>query len=261
MKYFLYQRVFIFKFYFISQDEALVCEKCGKVMGTRSSLNSHLMKQHNNDGNHFNAPKRRHFLDLETKAKVIIELENGTSYYDVCKKYNVIESTVRSFRLNKEAIFKQLEEDKGRKIEFGVKKTLKKVQRPLVEEALFAWLVHQRRAGFYVDYSLVIKTARLINEKFHGTSDKFKASKGYVARFKSRFGLQSLNFNIEELPYVIDSSCMISDSLRQKMEELSLTEDDILNCVDVVGNQAKLKKTYLKNKKRILLKMKRMNNC
>jgi len=247
----------IFNPILISQKEALVCDVCGKLLGSRNALYSHLMRHQKNAGKDVITEKGRIFTDLATKARIIIELENGSSYYDVCKKYNVIENTVRTFRLSKEAIFKELEECKERNIEGGVKKTLKRGRKPLVEEALFAWLVHQRRAKLYVDYSHLIKAACWINEKLHG--DEWKGSKGFVAKFKSRAGILNLNFNIEDLSFVNESSCLISDSLRQRMDELELTDEDIMNCIDIVGNQMTLRKSFLKHKKRIQLKMKRLN--
>ncbi|XP_062712187.1 jerky protein homolog-like [Aedes albopictus] len=138
--------------------------------------------------------KRKHTtLSLVDKLKIAEEAEAGvTSRKQIAKKWGVGESSVGRFLQNKAAI--QLAVEKHREHGLKHRKTLKEQHYPLMEEALFIWILQQREANIIVPADILRAKGESLFREFqkHGCycDQSFLASKGWAQRFKERQGLR-----------------------------------------------------------------------
>ncbi|XP_065083210.1 tigger transposable element-derived protein 2-like [Ochlerotatus camptorhynchus] len=138
--------------------------------------------------------KRKHTtLSLTDKLKMIEEaVSGGMSHEQIGMKYGVGKSSFSRFIKNKTAI--QIAVEKYR--EYGAEKrsTLKEQHFPLMEEALFIWILQQREVNIIVPVDIMRTKADSLFKAFQEhdcyTESTFLASNGWARRFKERFGLR-----------------------------------------------------------------------
>nr|XP_029732840.1 jerky protein homolog-like [Aedes albopictus] len=139
--------------------------------------------------------KRKHVtLTLAQKLDVIREAESSElSHEQIAKKYGIGSSSVGRFLKHKEAIKSKIETYR----EYGVeeRRTLKVQSFPLLEQALFVWILQQRNANVIVSAEVLKAKAQqlLVNFQQHGCYEgcHFLASNGWARRFRHRFGLRT----------------------------------------------------------------------
>nr|XP_029718308.1 jerky protein homolog-like [Aedes albopictus] len=76
------------------------------------------------------------------------------------------------------------------------RRTLKEQTFPLLEEALYVWILQQRQSNILLTVDIVKTKAdllfKMLQERGHYVVHKFSASDGWMHRFKQRFGLRLL---------------------------------------------------------------------
>ncbi|CAB3222547.1 unnamed protein product [Arctia plantaginis] len=89
------------------------------------------------------APPRKHStLTIKDKLRIIEMLDKGDSYPVIARKFGIGRSTVGDIKKNKDKLLKFVSlTERGP----GVRKTLKKSENPVLEDALFTWFLQQRR--------------------------------------------------------------------------------------------------------------------
>ncbi|XP_065085337.1 tigger transposable element-derived protein 2-like [Ochlerotatus camptorhynchus] len=137
--------------------------------------------------------KRKHTtLLLADKLKIIEEaVSGGMSHEQIGMKYRVGKSSVSRFIKNKTAI--QIAVEKYREYGAEKRRTLKEQHFPLMEEALFIWILQQREVNIIVPADIMRAKADSLFKAFQEhdcyTENTFLASNGWARRFKERFSL------------------------------------------------------------------------
>ncbi|KFD66309.1 hypothetical protein M514_21596 [Trichuris suis] len=131
--------------------------------------------------------KKRTCLSLREKVDVLEALERGKSGVSLSQKYGVNASVISRMKRQKDAILSHARKTK----EAGCsnRKMLRTSKFEEMEEALYVWFLQNRTAGNPVSGpSLCEKTlffsARFANDKH------FKASQGWLEKFKKRHGIR-----------------------------------------------------------------------
>lgn len=167
--------------------------------------------------------RRRIVLSLEKKRDIIEKMEAGWSIPSLAQTYDVPNNTLYDLRKNKERIM-QYQLDFGKKTTKNVpRKVISKPRFASVDEATLTWFKQQRAAGVLVRGTEVLNAA----EKFaqlQGVKD-FKASEGWLFRFKRRHGLSNRKAHGEALD--CDESGL--EDFRQKFSDLISKEGLLLS--------------------------------
>lgn len=110
----------------------------------------------------------------------------------------------------------------------GRKKTLRQGEFPKMETELYSWFLMQRERHATVTSHILREKAIQIYEKHYGDS-KFAASRGWVNKFKKRYGIRHLKVSGEKLssdPTVVKP---FLQQLSEKIRELNLQPNQIYN--------------------------------
>ena len=136
-------------------------------------------------------------LSLEKKREIIEKMEAGCTISSLAHTYDVPTNTLYDLRKNKERI-KQYQCHFGKKTSKNVpRKVVSKPRFASVDEATLTWLKQQRDAGVLVRGTEVLNAAKKFAQ-LQGVED-FKASDGWLFRFKRRHGLSNRKVHGEAL--------------------------------------------------------------
>ncbi|XP_055632936.1 tigger transposable element-derived protein 1-like [Toxorhynchites rutilus septentrionalis] len=179
-----------------------------------------------------NRKRRSNFLTLVEKVRIIEDFEAGGGTHDFLgKKYGVGSSTVTRIIQKKEAIREAVDKFK----EYGVnnRKTLKEQTFPLLEEALYIWILQQRQSNILLTVDILKAKAELLFKMFqdrglyavHG----FSASDGWMHRFKQRFGLRVKAVTGEKASMNVEAYLNFKKVLQKKIQEMQLSLSQVFN--------------------------------
>lgn len=136
------------------------------------------------------APKRRRsVLTLQQKLEVIERIKKGEKVSKLAVEYGVGKATVSDIKRQEDkitAFMLKMNLDSTQK-----RKTMRKPQDERVEKALYMWLTRERKKGNQVSGPLLMEKAKAFHKQLYGEdNDKFKASTGWLHRFKLRNGIR-----------------------------------------------------------------------
>ncbi|XP_062541142.1 jerky protein homolog-like [Armigeres subalbatus] len=149
----------------------------------------------------------------------------------IAVKYNVGRSSVGRFLQNKNAIRMAVEKYR----EYGLKKrrTLKEQHFPLMEEALFIWILQQREANIVVPADIMRTKADSLFREFqkHGcySDNTFLASNGWSRRFKERHGLRMVTAAGEKASADLEAYGKFKTVLMQKILDMGINRSQLFN--------------------------------
>lgn len=128
-------------------------------------------------------------LTLKQKLEVIEKLESGVSVARLCEQYGIKKQTVSDIKKNKEKIKEfMLKCDGGVSLP---RKHMKPAREAVVEEAVLKWYTKRRSCGAPVR-GTELKSAAM--ELANSMNIPFKASDGWLWRFRKRHGIVSSRF-------------------------------------------------------------------
>lgn len=177
--------------------------------------------------------KRKHVtLTLAQKLDVIREAESSElSHEQIAKKYGIGSSSVGRFLKHKEAIKSKIETYR----EYGVeeRRTLKVQSFPLLEQALFVWILQQRNANVIVSAEVLKAKAQqlLVNFQQRGCYEgcHFLASNGWARRFRHRFGLRTVVTAGEKASADLEAYTSFKPVLMKKILDMGLNPSQLFN--------------------------------
>ena len=157
-----------------------------------------------------------------------MRLEKGEKGTNLSAEYNVSKQQISDIRKNKEKIIKFadiLETSEGLK-----RKSLKVAHDEQLDKALYAWFIQQRTSGTPISGPLLQEKAKHFYSHLHTdpADGDFKASTGWLEKFKNRHGIRNLSIQ-GELSAAEETVEPFLRKLRQVMEEKGLTAEQIYN--------------------------------
>ncbi|XP_055527977.1 tigger transposable element-derived protein 2-like [Wyeomyia smithii] len=147
------------------------------------------------------------------------------------KKYGIGSSTVTRIIQKKEAIRGAANKFK----EYGVtnRKTLKEQTFPLLEEALYVWILQQRQSNILLTVDVLKTKAELLFKMFQDRGlykvNSFASSDGWMHRFKQRFGLRVKAVAGEKASVNVEAYLNFKTVLLKKIQEMKLSISQIFN--------------------------------
>lgn len=177
--------------------------------------------------------KSRKTLKLEQKYKWIQLVEGGVKKRDVCAKYGVKPSSLRTIVKNKDKIRTQVQNSSdlaNRKTAYSRAPAL-----VLLEKALLIWIEDNTRKKLPMSGELIKEKAlRLYNaQKMENpsltTSPDFCASNGWFDRFRNRHSLKNIKMKGESASADKEAAERYPPELKQIIENGGYTADQVTN--------------------------------
>lgn len=171
--------------------------------------------------------KRKHItLSLADKCTILKRLDKGESGTQLAKEFNVGKSTISDIRTNRENIlsFVSICEEEPNK-----RQTLKLSDYPLLDSALYQWFLQERSRHTPISGPILKEKAMVFHNKIHPEASDFKASDGWLTKFKKRHGIRKLSVTGEKLSSDTEAVEPFKKKFLSKIEELGLIHEQIYN--------------------------------
>nr|XP_031848459.1 jerky protein homolog-like [Nomia melanderi] len=141
--------------------------------------------------------RKRVVLSIKTKHEIIQKLENGESAAKLAKIYGIGKATITGIKNQKDAIENYLLQADTFDVPIN-RKSMMVPKYKNVDDAVFQWFLQNREKGVPISGPILCEKALEFNEKLKGNPN-FKASSGWLEKFKSRHGIRELNVSGEKL--------------------------------------------------------------
>lgn len=162
-------------------------------------------------------------LSLSEKAKIIEDVNKGLGVTLLSKKYGIAKSTVCSIKGKSRKIIERV----ANTIKPTKKCTLKKAEQPEMEILLYKWFLAQRERNMPVSGDMIKQKALSLSASLNDVN--FKASDGWLHRFKERYGVRLLKITGEKLSSQPELINPFKVKLRRVIEEYDLNEHQLYN--------------------------------
>ena len=174
--------------------------------------------------------RKRAVLTLDSKREILERLAKGTKPSLLMKEFNCGKATISDIKRNKERILSYIstmETSSGAK----KRKTLKKEFYEDVEKATYLWFLQERSRGTPISGPILAEKALQFYRRLHGeaSADDFKASQGWLDKFKRRHGIRQLRVVGEKLSADVQSIEPFVEKLHKLMEEKGLQLEQLYN--------------------------------
>lgn len=123
-------------------------------------------------------------LSLEEKMVLIKEKEQGVSHQQLGEKFQISLRAVSNILKHKCEYTTDYEAYKNKKIKRKSKNDLSQE----INQTVYEWFVAQRAKNIAIFGPVLREYARQVGKRFHN-SEKFKASKGWLDRFRTRYNI------------------------------------------------------------------------
>ena len=128
-------------------------------------------------------------VTLDIKTRALESMVNGSTVSDVAKNIGVSESTVRLWRKQKATLYEYCKKCNKINATGRNKARMRDPVNKTVDEAMWIWYKHQRDAGLRVSGPIIRKQALKFSSGL-GENPEFKASEGWLTRWKERHGIR-----------------------------------------------------------------------
>lgn len=170
--------------------------------------------------------KRKHkTLTIEVKSVILNRLESGESSAKLAREYNIGKSTISDLKIKKNQIVDFLASTlKGS----GKRQTLKCSDNPAVESAIYTWFIQEKNRNTPLNGDIICEKAKFFYKQIT-QKDDFKASVGWLDKFKKRHGIRQICVNRKKPSSDTTAVKPFQDFLLKKVLELNLNPDQIYN--------------------------------
>ncbi|XP_003747271.1 jerky protein homolog-like [Galendromus occidentalis] len=161
--------------------------------------------------------KTRTVLTLEQKEEILQSLEGGETQASLAERYGVDRSTISNIKKNASKIkeFRQSVTEQGASTSVkshhsssqtvASHKVMKTAKDEMLEAALYKWFVQKRTLGFPFSGFIICQKALELNQKLGGDPE-FKASQGWLGKFKNRHGIRELEVQGERMSSDVEAA-------------------------------------------------------
>lgn len=194
--------------------------------------------------------KRKHTtLNLEKKIEIIERLKKGESGASLAREYGVGKSTIFDIKSKQEAILQfacKQDSSEGTKN----RKTLKSADNNDLENALYLWFTQRRSLGEPISGPMLCEKALEFNKKLNGPTD-FKASSGWLSKFKQRHGIRQLDVQGESLSGDTVAAEAFIQLFKEIVGDKGFSRDDVYNADETGVNWRSLPRKSLASRNEI----------
>lgn len=174
------------------------------------------------------APKRkRNVISIYNKLELIQKRKKGQSLQQLADNYGIGTSTVSDIIKSASKLEKfteSIESEQGTK----QRKSMKRADNINLENIIYEWFIQKRSLGEPISGPILMAKAADINTKIGGNHD-FKATEGWLMRFKNRHGIRQLTLHGESLEADTDAANLFKTDLEEKIKRLNLNRDIVYN--------------------------------
>lgn len=207
---------------------------------------------------------RKH-LTLEEKLKVIKYREQGYSLVKIAMEFGIGKSTVHDIVKQKQSLREFIAE---REREGGCsRKKMRMSDDCALDKAVYFWFIQERSKGTPVSGPLIREKARMLHKVMYqeAPDDAFKASPGWLHRFKQRHGIRQLRLQGESLSADTAEIGPYKKKVSEYIEERQLSLHQIFNTDEtglywrllpektLAGGHEKTAKNFKKPKDRVTI--------
>ena len=144
-----------------------------------------------------NAKRKKTVLNIERKLKLIDEHEKGANVATLAKSYKIGLQTVCDILRKRDQLLKFASYSDSLKGTMS-RKTTKASTFEELDNAVYQWFKQKRVEGHPVSEPLILERAEWFHKELK-IQKPFKASLGWLHRFKLRHGIRQLNIQGEKL--------------------------------------------------------------
>ena len=173
--------------------------------------------------------RKRAVLSIKDKQIIISRLDKGEKGTNLAQEFGISKQQISDIRKNKDKILKftdSIETSEGLK-----RKSLKLADDEHLDKALYSWFIQQRSTGTPISGPLLQEKAKHFSTQLNtGTADReFKASTGWLEKFKTRHGIRNLSIQGEKLSAAKETVEPFLQKLHKVIEEKNLIPEQIYN--------------------------------
>ncbi|XP_062499058.1 jerky protein homolog-like [Corticium candelabrum] len=177
-------------------------------------------------------PKRKRVnLSIEQKIEILEKLDRGISNTAIASEYSIGKSTVTDIQKSRSKITQFAVEAKDSS-SFKKRCIVRRADDDQFDKAMHLWFTQERHKGTPLSGVVVMEKARLMHQQMYPdrSPDDFKASTGWLHRFKQRHGIRQLSMQGESLSANPQSAEAFKLSLHKYIEDHKLSIHQIFNC-------------------------------
>lgn len=165
---------------------------------------------------------------MEEKLHAIKRLEAGETVKKVAADIGVGTSTVSDWRKSRANIEKWCSTQASTS---GIKKSkmMKKAVHDKVNEALYLWFTHCRSKGVPLTGPILQEKALQFNKNLENDPE-FKASEGWLEKWKNRYGVRKLQISGEKLSADEGGVIEFKHFLHELIDKEGISGDQLFNC-------------------------------
>lgn len=130
--------------------------------------------------------KRNQFLSLKTKIDILNKLHDGVKPVHIAKEYGIALSTISRLKKCKTSLREAMNMYQNN----SERRSLRGTFHPKMESALHQWYLQQIDDGVPVGGSMLRLKARELNKEIRENDLEFRASPGWMEKFKKRYGIR-----------------------------------------------------------------------
>lgn len=176
--------------------------------------------------------RKRVVVSMELRLEALKRIDKGESLKSIALSFGVGESTVGDWkkkRIEIESFCSKLDS----KDALESRSTLKKPRQEKLDDALLLWFNQERANGKPISGPIIKEKAILLHKKMGGEED-FKASEGWLNRWKKRHGIHMLTISGEKLSSKPEDAAKFQNQFEVLVNEKKLSSEQIYN-VDETG--------------------------
>ena len=128
----------------------------------------------------------RHDLSLQEKMDLLKERERGLSYRELGDKFQLSIGAVSNILKRKCEYENDYHSNQNKKVKRKVKGDLSQS----INDNVYEWFTAQRSKNIPISGPILQEYARKVAMDLDDSSDKFKASNGWLDRFRTRYNIQ-----------------------------------------------------------------------
>lgn len=172
--------------------------------------------------------RKKTVITIEDKLRALKRLDAGETAKKIASEMGVGTSTVSDWKKSREKIEKWCS---NQAFSSGIKKCkmMKTAVNDKVNEALFLWFTQCRAKGLPVSGPILQEKALQFNKEI-GSETDFKASEGWLEKWKNRYGVRKLQISGEKLSADENAVEEFKTFLHNLLDKEGITGDQLYNC-------------------------------